>query len=92
MSIKVLIFDNNEFLADLYQQNLRVYANCDCIVASDLKDAYLQIQKDQTIQALVVKEYIGDTAAAKLMINFIKKNAKELPVIVFQGEKLAEQY
>jgi hypothetical protein len=92
LSIKVLIFDNNEFLADLYQQNLRVYANCDCTVASDLKDAYLQLQKDTTIQSLIVKEFIGDTAAAKLMINFMKKNGIDIPVIVFQGEKLAEQY
>lgn len=92
MSIRVLIFDNNEFLADLYQQNLRVYANCNCTVASDLKDAYLQLQTDDSYQVLVVKEKIGDTAAAKLMISFLKKNGKELPVIVFQGEKLAEQY
>ena len=73
MSIKVLIFDNNEFLSDLYQQNLRVYANCDCITVRDLRDAYLQIQKDETIELLVVKEFIGDTSAAKINDKLFRK-------------------
>lgn len=73
-------------------QNLRVYANCECLVATDLKDAYLQLQKDKTIQCLVVKEMIGDTAAGKLMITYMKKHGIEIPIVIFQGEKLAEQY
>ncbi|MGB0453892.1 MAG: hypothetical protein ACPGJV_09270 [Bacteriovoracaceae bacterium] len=89
---KVLIFDNNDFLSDIYKENLRVYVNCSCEVVRDLKEAYLEIQKQKDIGCIIVKKNIGKTAAGKSILKFLDKQNQKTPVIVFDGESLRKEY